>query len=121
MSQYSEDGQYDLIVDPYATLDDGGTWYDEDKDPVDLTGATAIARFRSAVDSATVQLECSSANGRIVLGGVNGTFDFNVTPAQTQSLQDGWVYDLYITLASGRVIRALWGKVIIKKKSVTRP
>ena len=48
--------------------------------PLDLTGVTFNSTVRQSLQSATVLLSASTANGLMVSGGVGGTFGWNVNP-----------------------------------------
>lgn len=88
--------------------------------PVDLTGCTARMQVREKIDSPTVLFECTTENGRLVLGGVLGRIEFNVDPAVTAS--QAWrfgVYDLEIVYSDGAVRRLLYGTVTVSRE-VTR-
>lgn len=88
--------------------------------PVDLTGCTARMQVRSTVDNDTVLLELTTGNGRIALGGVDGTITLQLTAAETQALT--WrnaVYDLEVVHPGGQVRRLVEGAVKVKPE-VTR-
>lgn len=87
---------------------------------VDVTGYTADMQVRTDVDSATVVVELSTANGRIVTGGTNGTFTLTLTAAQTAALTAGsYVYDLEVTSTTGVVSKILRGSFTVDPE-VTR-
>lgn len=80
--------------------------------PVDLTGCHARMHVRDVLESPTVLLELSTANGRIALGGVAGTITLLLTAAETAAIT--WaqgVYDIEIVFATGEVRRLLQGTV----------
>lgn len=77
----------------------GSTWRDsvvyevetEVKDvfvPFDLTGWSARMQLRSALDSTIVDLEITSSNGLLILGGDTGLISVLVYPLQTTPLGD---------------------------------
>lgn len=72
------------------------------KTPTDLTGCSAQMKVRDTLESATVLLELSTANGGIVLGGVAGTINFYI--ADTATALMSWKAgkgDLIITFGNG--------------------
>lgn len=88
--------------------------------PVDLTGCTARAQFRSEIESTEVLLELTTENGRIQLGGPAGTIRILLDAATTAAITwESGVYDLEIVFADGHVDRYLAGSVAVSKE-VTR-
>jgi len=89
-------------------------------DPVDLTGCTARMQVRPEVASATVLLELTSGNGRIVLGTTDGKITLGLTATETAALT--WqraVYDLEIVHSDGSVRRLMEGSIKVRPE-VTR-
>ena len=77
---------------------------------VNVTGYTAEMQVRQDVDSASVIVELSTANGRIVTGTTDGKFTLTLTAAQTTPLPPGnYVYDLEVTSPGGTVTKLLTG------------
>ncbi len=77
---------------------------------VNVTGYTAKMDVKQAVTSSTVIVELSSANGRITVGGIDGKFTLNLTPAETAALPAGnYIYDLDVTAPGGAVYTLLTG------------
>ena len=97
------------------------TYTDSAGVPINLTGCTAAMQCRSNIGSDTPFLTLTTANSRIVLGGVLGTILLEVDAATTGALtaQSPGVYDLLLTYPSGFVERILKGPVTIER-SVTR-
>lgn len=89
--------------------------------PVDLTGCTARMQVRTAVEAPDVVLALSSDDGRIALGGVDGTLTLSLTAAETAALPPRLqaVYDLEIVHPDGTVRRLMAGKVAVSPE-VTR-
>lgn len=88
--------------------------------PVDLTGCTALAHIRTTAAAATILLVLSTANGKIALGGADGTVTLTVSAAETAAFT--WltgVYDLYITFPHG-IVRRLMGGTVTVSPEVTR-
>ena len=59
--------------------------------PLDLSGISFQSQVREALTSATILLIASTTNGRMVNGGITGTFGWNVAPAQLPSWPTGLV------------------------------
>ena len=75
----------------------------------DLTGYTARMQIRRPLESATPEIELTTANGGIVLGGTAGTFEIVMTNTQTAALDSDGVYDLEIVSSGGTVSRVIQG------------
>ena len=75
----------------------------------DLTGYTARMQIRQTLESATPEIELTTANGGIVLGGTAGTFEIVMTNTQTAALDSDGVYDLEIVSSGGTVSRVIQG------------
>lgn len=69
---------------------------DSDLVPIDLTSFTAAMQVRKDYVDSTVLVELTTENGRIVLGGTEGTITLELTAAETQALTRSGVYDLEI-------------------------
>lgn len=77
---------------------------------VNVTGYTADMQVRQDVNSASVIVELSTANGRIVTGTTDGKFTLTLTAVQTAALPPGnYVYDLEVTSPGGTVTKILTG------------
>ena len=78
-------------------------------------------QVRTTVQSSTVVLELTTANGRISLGGVSGTVTLNVPADVMQNvLADKYVYDLeLIAPTTGVVNRLVQGNFAVRAE-VTR-
>lgn len=88
--------------------------------PIDLTGCTARMQVRSEVESPDVLIELTTENGRITLGGVDGTVDLLISAADTAAIDwDGGVFDLEIVHPGGQVTRLAEGSVSVSPE-VTR-
>lgn len=87
---------------------------------IDFTGCTGEAQIRSEIDSPTVLLLMTTANGRITFGGPNGLLTISLDSATTDSLSfDTGVFDLEVTFPGGRKDRILAGSVRVSP-AVTR-
>ena len=74
-----------------------------------LTGYTARMQVRRTMESATTEIELTTENNGIALGGSSGTIEITITNAQTAALDSSGVYDLEIVSGSGTVSRVIQG------------
>lgn len=87
-------GKYRFKVRQGSTFRRTFTWTLDD-DPVDLTGWTARMDVRKTVNSSTAVLSLTTENGRIALGGDEGTIEVVLPASLTEELAPGrYVYDL---------------------------
>lgn len=88
--------------------------------PIDLTGCTARMQVRHEVESPTVLLELTTANGGITLGGVAGTIELFVSDdASTLFTWTAGAWDLEIEFPGGDVHRLAQGSISVSPE-VTR-
>jgi len=88
--------------------------------PKDLTAYTARMQLRSTRASATVLLLLTDSNGRIVLGGTEGSVNLVLSATDTAALSFSTAeYDLELVSAGG-VVKRLASGVITLNKEVTR-
>ena len=88
--------------------------------PVDLTGCMARMQIRAEVGAILPLLELSTTNGRIALGGVDGTATLTLDAVTTAALTwDSGVWDLEITHPGGEVSRMAEGTASVSPE-VTR-
>jgi|TARA_B110000263_G_scaffold230339_1_gene224786 hypothetical protein len=66
-------------------------------------------QVRRTLESASPEIELTTANSGIVLGGSAGTFEIVMTSTQTAALDSDGVYDLEIVSAGGTVSRVIQG------------
>ncbi len=78
------------------------TWQDSDGNPIDLTNYTAKMQARKTVGSTAVLMTATDGDG-LVLGGVAGTIDIQLSPTQTSINNRENVYDLEVTSPTGFV------------------
>ncbi len=112
--------RYNFTIEQGASLTRPFVWKDGNGDPVDLTGYTARMQVRPTVQSSTVLLELTTANGRITLGGANGTVTLVISPQTSAGIT--WrrgVYDIELMSADGTVTRFLEGEIQVSRE-VTR-
>ncbi len=87
---------------------------------VNVTGYSANMQVRQATTSSSVIVELSSDNGRIVVGGIDGTFTMTLTSAETDVIPVGsYIYDFDITSPTGDVYTLLSGGFTVNPQ-VTR-
>jgi len=107
-------------IEKGATYEHTIFWKDKLKQPIDLSGVTARMQIRETIESPTVILELSSANGLIFIDATLGAIVFNINYATTALLPgtEG-VYDLELTFSSGKVKRLIQGSIVFSPE-VTR-
>jgi hypothetical protein len=119
--------RYDLTIYRGATFDQPLLWKPGGT-PQNLTGWSARMQVRATVDSATVIVELTTANNRIVLGTsgdlTTGAIRLLLSATDTSSLPlstdpAGHVYDLELVGPGGIVERLVEGRVIVSPE-VTR-
>ena len=72
-------------------------YQDSSKQPIDLTGQSARMQIRERENSPTAELELTTANSRLVLGGATGQIDMVLGATVTEGLTiTNGVYDLEI-------------------------
>ena len=103
-------GIYNFICEQGVTFQRSITATDSEGDALDLTGYTARMQVRRDIGSATVLISLTTENGRITLGGDQGTVDLEISAADTSSIPRPGVYDLEIISSGGIVTRLLKGK-----------
>ncbi len=113
-------GYLDLYIEQGATYAQPIVWKDSNGDAVDLTGYTARMQVRKTISATAVIIELTTENGRITLGGDNGTITLEITAEDTAALEQfAGVYDLELEASNGFVTRLLEGQVTVSKE-VTR-
>lgn len=98
-------GRYDLTIEQGATFTLDLFYQDGSGAAVDITGYSARMQLRSSVDSSTVALELTTANGRITLDGARGKVTLNIAATDTAGLTGSGVYDL--ELVTGSVVQRI--------------
>jgi len=113
-------GSYNITCDQGATFKRTITWTNQARTPYNLTGYTARMQVRSTVSASNVELELTTSNSRITLGGAAGTINLTVPAVTTAALTPGlYVYDLELISAGGEVTRLIEGNFNVKAE-VTR-
>lgn len=104
-------GVYNFTLEQGVTFRRPFTFYDENSDPIDFSGFTARMQIRPEIDSDTVIVYLTSANGGLSLN-ASGTIEVYMTDTQTSSVTTDGFYDLEVVSgATGDVSRLLKGKV----------
>lgn len=96
--------RYDTTIEQGATFNRTFTWETGDPaEPVDLTGWTARMTMRGA---GAEDFSLTTSNGRIALGGAEGTVSVTITAADTALLKaTRYSYDL--ELVNGAYVKRL--------------
>jgi len=107
-------GRYNIAVYQGTTFQLSPIWK-VDNLPVDLTGYTASMQVRQFVDSASVLVELSTANGKIVITSALGQINLTLTSSQTAALSPAgnYLYDLNLTSPGGYVYKILQGAFVV--------
>ena len=124
-------GRLDLIIEQGAAFWRRLTWQDGDGNPVDLTGYSARMQVRDGYGGAQV-IELTTANGRITLGGADGTIELSIAATDTAALsvdlsdcrrtvpaRQRHVYDLELEASDGTVTRLVEGLADIHAEATT--
>lgn len=125
MASMSVPEPYDILVHQGATFAHVMVLADRNDvtgaiTPIDLTGATARMQVRRRVRETAHLVELTTENGRITLGGKNGTIQLNLSPSDTQGLLAGKAfYDF--ELISGAVVDRLFSGEFHITPEITRP
>lgn len=120
-------GKWNLTIEVGSVFDQLFTWKTgpdlNNLVPVDLTGYTAYSQFRQDWDSEEIDVDASTADATIVLGGVEGTIQYAVPRTVTVGLQDKppGVWDLFVVDSLGAPKRLLHGTVSYAKRSTVVP
>lgn len=81
--------------------------------PWDLTNYTGTMTVKSFLNATTTTLSITTANARMVLGGIAGSVTITVSSSDTADISAGrYVYDLVLDSGS-EVTRILEGKFIV--------
>jgi hypothetical protein len=91
-------GIRNLLIFQGASYSKTFTWTDDDDQPVDLTGYTALLQVQPHSGSETVLLELSTDDDTITLGDEEGTIILTLDAEATGALDFSWGhYDLLLT------------------------
>jgi hypothetical protein len=112
-------GAYDFIIEQGSTFTRTITWKDANDSLVDLTSYTARMHLRRSADEPKTLIELTTENGRITLGGSDGTIVLSISASDTASLSPiTGVYDLEM-VNGANVSKIIAGSFTVKKE-VTR-
>jgi len=112
-------GSLDFLMPKGSTFSRTLTWKISGS-AVNLTDYTARMQARASVTSATVVLDLTTANSKIVLGGTAGTITLTLSAADTAAVtQSSLAYDLELVSAGGVVTRLVEGQIVLTPE-VTR-
>ena len=104
--------KYNLVCDQATTFNFQFV-VKNDSTPWDLTGYSATMTVRPFVGASTTTVVASTANGRIVLGGVLGRVTVTIDAATTGDITASrYAYDLVLDSGS-EVTRILEGKFVV--------
>ena len=104
--------KYNLVCDQATTFNFQFV-VKNDSTPWDLTGYSATMTVRPFVGASTTTVVASTANGRIVLGGVLGRVTVTIDAATTGEITASrYAYDLVLDSGS-EVTRILEGKFVV--------
>ena len=113
-------GKYNIVCDQGSTFIREFTVRDSAGLPYNLTGYSARMQVRKDVDSTTVLLEATVANGRITMAPNEGVITVTFAPSVTATLTRSGVYDLEVfTTGNGDVQKVVRGEFRLEKE-VTR-
>jgi hypothetical protein len=111
---------HDITIEQGATFRLNLVWRDSNNVPVDLGGYTARMQVRASFSDTVIQLNLTTENGAIVLGGALGTIAVTAAATVTDDITiRAGVYDLELQASDGTVTRLVQGKVKISPE-VTR-
>jgi hypothetical protein len=111
---------YDLTIRQGSTWTQYIIWKNSDNNPVNLIDYTARMQVRPVLQSETIIVDLTTENGRITLGGANGTLMLKLEADTTAAIQQSsGVYDLELESFDGTVTAILQGRVKFPRE-VTR-
>jgi len=112
-------GKYNIVC-PQGTTFSQQLIYSLNNTPINLIGYSARMQIREKHTTAHAQLNLTSSNGGLILGGDQGTIIINVSASQTTAIHaKEYVYDLELVSSSNLVTRIIEGKFIVTPE-VTR-
>lgn len=107
-------GTYKIECEQGADFTLNLTWRDGTGAVLNLTGYTARMDVRTSKDAATALVSATTENGRITLGGAEGTVQILIPASVTAGFAPGqYVYDLKLISATGRATRLIEGFFIV--------
>lgn len=113
-------GVYNINMDQGATFERNLTVKNSDGTPLNLFGYQARMHIRLEMEDDGYLALLTTENGRIVLGGIEGTIFLTLPAAVTATLRRDCVYDIeLIEPINGKIYRLLKGLVRVSDE-VTR-
>ena len=113
-------GKHNIYIEQGATWSLPLRWQDADELPIDLTSFTARMHLRKKITDTEPSMTLTTENGRISLGGADGTITLFIAADDTSTLlMKTGVYDLELMSPGGVVTRLLEGGVTVSHE-VTR-
>lgn len=84
--------------------------------PIDVTGYQAIMQVRQSPQSPETITEFTAENGRVTIGGVDGSIALTMSAEDSANLKAPFsgVYELEIITDTGVVHRGMYGNLIIE-------
>lgn len=106
-----------LVLEQGADWEEDVLWEDEDESAIDITGYTAAMSIKRRIIDTTPLISLTDTNGRLVLGGVDGTVQMKLSATETGLLptsdfDNPFVFDLLLDDGSGFKTKILKGKVV---------
>lgn len=114
-------GTYNLAIEQGATFKVIFQWTDSNNSPINITGYTLRSQIRATVESSSVMVDMTNANGKVTISdAAQGKIQMLLSATETASLAAGTgVWDLEVIAGDGTVTRLLQGSVTISPE-VTR-
>jgi hypothetical protein len=106
-------GKYNLLIEQGDTFTHTFTYYDDNKDIIDLTGYSALLTIKSSLTGGSTILTASTSTDYLTLSGSSGRLQLVIPNTITSTLSSSGVYTCDITSSSGIVTRILEGNVNI--------
>lgn len=108
---------YGLTADQGATFQSILTWTNPDGSAIDLSGYTARMKIRRRTTSQEVLEDLTTENGKLTLGGADGTITISLSHTETAALSAGQhQYDLELISTSGEVTRLIMGYFVVRSE-----
>jgi hypothetical protein len=105
---------YGFTADKGATFTQVIKWKDANNNLINLTGYSAEMVIREKTTATNIVLTLSTSNGRIALGGAEGTITLSVSASDMDIAPNQYTYTLELTSSTGEVTRLLLGAFIVR-------
>ena len=110
-------GKYNIVCDQGSTFTRTLEIKTAEGTIFSLTGYTARMEVRRTLESSTTLISLTSANGRAVINGAQGSITLTLTAVETAAITQSGVYDLEIVhTASGAVHKVVRGEFRLEKE-----